>query len=769
MVTTMLTQPFGLMLQQTRSRSIAFLLELGAILLVLYAGYSIVVHRAMQCDRCEMTVMAPAYRDISSQIPYWTPASYKYRLFAYDDHQFSFDEQGKHMTGCHCIPALYIPGSCGSYQQVRSIGSMTLKAMQLQQREDVNRCVQFYSVDFIDEFSAFSGNILEEQATFVKTAIKYIAKVHGSSKGIILIGHSFGGVVIQRALSSINSPPILFLAFCSPLKSPPLMMDFDLNPRSVEFPRNIKFVSIASGHNDVLVPSTITPDESLRIDRLKGVWTDPNHDSTIWENRLMRRLAEYISRHVRAKRLILNPAIKLDVLEEVHEVSEKIQLYCKRDNRLGFTRGQICSDTESRCFVLSAKTQELITTENVADGLKLYCASQVQDLKDGIELKDPESPIIRKFLGTTFRHKTYTDVSTSVTESVVIARCQDPSHYLVGAMECRADHLSKLFDYQTSDLRYLLSEDWKYKEPLIYSSLTSTFRSPNVVETFPITSWTLYRTLRLAKEETEVTIPVSAIANRSFRISSDAEYVIEIMLKDGRSEYPIKGRPIRLGQDATAISIVFLSQTGPKHILLVRSFWDELSTCWIQNPAFLVSGLYFASITLAAPGRARIVLCLFYILLLVYRSFSIFSAVTTVICQSLISRFLFHVGNLFLKSKVRHVNQLIRLLITALPFIATLAMNIRNLILAANEVGYLTMISHFKSIDALFLLPLRIYLYYDCYGRGTRPRDSLLRAILCALCFVILRSDLRLFQLELFEFAGSPLIGILLLMKQQIQ
>ncbi|ORZ14161.1 PGAP1-like protein-domain-containing protein [Absidia repens] len=145
----------------------------------------------------------------------------KYGLYLYREKGVDLSEQP---TG---IPVLFIPGHAGSYKQIRSIAAESAYyyhqhyATSQDTWDQGMRHLDFFTVDFNEEFSALHGQSLLEQAEYLNDAIDYILKLYPLSRkwgpqqnkqlpdptSVIVIGHSMGGTVARTMFTIHNYQP----------------------------------------------------------------------------------------------------------------------------------------------------------------------------------------------------------------------------------------------------------------------------------------------------------------------------------------------------------------------------------------------------------------------------------------------------------------------------------------------------------------------------------------------------------------------------------
>ncbi|ORZ24069.1 PGAP1-like protein-domain-containing protein [Absidia repens] len=145
----------------------------------------------------------------------------KYALYLYREKGVDLSKQP---TG---IPVLFIPGHAGSYKQIRSIAAESSYyyhqnyARDMENWDQGMRHLDFFTVDFNEEFSALHGQSLLEQAEYLNDAIDYILKLYPLSRkwgpqqnnqlpdptSVIIIGHSMGGTVARTMFTLQNYQP----------------------------------------------------------------------------------------------------------------------------------------------------------------------------------------------------------------------------------------------------------------------------------------------------------------------------------------------------------------------------------------------------------------------------------------------------------------------------------------------------------------------------------------------------------------------------------
>jgi glycosylphosphatidylinositol deacylase len=147
------------------------------------------------------------------------------------------------------VPVLFVPGNAGSYKQVRSLAAEAAYHYHNTVQQDVDaskagkRPLDFFSVDFNEDITAFHGQTLLDQAEYLNDAITYVLSLyHTPGKfyrdsslpdptSVIIVGHSMGGVVARTMLTmpnyqanSINT----IVTLAAPHARPPVSFDGDI-------------------------------------------------------------------------------------------------------------------------------------------------------------------------------------------------------------------------------------------------------------------------------------------------------------------------------------------------------------------------------------------------------------------------------------------------------------------------------------------------------------------------------------------------------------
>ena len=232
---------------------------------------------------------------------------------------------------------MFIPGNAGSYKQVRPVAAEAAVYFQeqLQANDDAYRSgkrpLDFFTVDFNEDITAFHGQTMVDQAEYLNEAIAYILSLyHNPSRSqrdpelpdptsVLLLGHSMGGIVARTMLTmpnyqanSINT----ILTLAAPHARAPVSFDADIvntyktindywrnsyaqkhrdrNPLA-----NVALISIAGGSLDTIVPSDYATTASLVpptngftvfTSTIPQVWTGMDHLAIMWCDQLRKSL-----------------------------------------------------------------------------------------------------------------------------------------------------------------------------------------------------------------------------------------------------------------------------------------------------------------------------------------------------------------------------------------------------------------------------------------------------------------------------------------------
>ncbi|KAG4304671.1 hypothetical protein PORY_002064 [Pneumocystis oryctolagi] len=296
-----------------------------SIVMLVMMSYSFVY---LQRDKstCIIPAMYPSYTRLIGFDKRYTKHADKYNLYLYRE------KRSTNLHDLYGIPVLFIPGNAGSYKQVRSIASEAENQFSTIQsdpvlRKQYEKNLDFFSVDFNNDFTAFHGQTLLDQVEYSNEAIKYILSLYRKAKGeknrssspyipnsVIVIGHSMGGIVVRVMMTmsnylsgSINT----IITLSTPHLLPPILFDKKMKDiyNSVNkfwsqsyFYKNgsnpldsVSLISITGGNLDIMVSSDYCDVSSL-IPKSHGftvfsssipmVWTGMDHQAILWCDQL---------------------------------------------------------------------------------------------------------------------------------------------------------------------------------------------------------------------------------------------------------------------------------------------------------------------------------------------------------------------------------------------------------------------------------------------------------------------------------------------------
>ncbi|EEC11556.1 gpi inositol deacylase pgap1, putative [Ixodes scapularis] len=201
------------------------------------------------------------------------------------------------------MPVLFVPGNAGSYQQVRSIGSVLFRKADFQR---LPHHFDVFAVDFRDELSGLYGGHLAEQTDFLHECVKKIRHLYRSTNAsLVILGHSMGGVVARAlfTLPQFDAASVsLIFTYATPHKTA-AVLDSHLQSfygrlhetwsRDRGKFTDLTVVSIGGGDRDVLVRTELTTlpahegDVSATSTAVPAVWASTDHLSIVWCQQLV--------------------------------------------------------------------------------------------------------------------------------------------------------------------------------------------------------------------------------------------------------------------------------------------------------------------------------------------------------------------------------------------------------------------------------------------------------------------------------------------------
>lgn len=227
------------------------------------------------------------------------------------------------------VPVLFIPGNAGSYKQVRPIAAEAATYFHDIVQHDTAaieagaRNLDFFTVDFNEDITAFHGQTMLDQAEYLNEAVAYILSLYHDPRrserdpdlpdptSVIILGHSMGGIVARTMLimpnyqsNSINT----IITMSAPHARPPVSFDAEIVKTYKEINDywreayaqkwannnplwHVTLISIAGGGLDSVVPSDYASLKSLVPDThgftvfttsVPNVWTSMDHQAILW-------------------------------------------------------------------------------------------------------------------------------------------------------------------------------------------------------------------------------------------------------------------------------------------------------------------------------------------------------------------------------------------------------------------------------------------------------------------------------------------------------
>ncbi|KAG0371220.1 GPI inositol deacylase [Mortierella sp. AD032] len=295
------------------------------------------------------------------------------------------------------IPALFIPGNAGSAKQMRSIAKEASKyyyenlAEGQRDGKTSARPIDFFTVDFNEEFSALHGHSLLEQAQYLNDAIAYILSLYQDERhsdpslprptSVVIVGHSMGGIVARSLFTMSNYQPgsvNTILTAATPHMIPPVTLDFEISNiyntiesfwtrgfQGLDGPlNNVSLISIAGGNLDIVVSGdsgnihNIVPQTNgftVFTSSIPHAWVGSDHLSILWCNQIAAVIGKTLIEVVDAR-----------YAQQVKPLEERMKIFRNRfltgtDDRLD---EQSTPKEEEEVIVVAEIAHTFITSES---------------------------------------------------------------------------------------------------------------------------------------------------------------------------------------------------------------------------------------------------------------------------------------------------------------------------------------------------------------------------------------------------------------------
>ncbi|KAF5402499.1 hypothetical protein PHET_04126 [Paragonimus heterotremus] len=192
------------------------------------------------------------------------------------------------------FPVLFLPGTRGSAKMVRSIASA-------QEYFDFGTDMpfDFFSIDYNEDTTALSGELVQCQSEFLKLAVDHILAQYSGTvnapRSVLVVGHSLGALVAFYLLSDptfdqhkITTVISLAAPVFSSIFSPGYHMDHVYNRISNYLARvaaqpshPLVVISLTGGSRDLMVPD-ILGNVNQNLDGLKALWLSTSAVAHVW-------------------------------------------------------------------------------------------------------------------------------------------------------------------------------------------------------------------------------------------------------------------------------------------------------------------------------------------------------------------------------------------------------------------------------------------------------------------------------------------------------
>ncbi|SCU78227.1 LAFA_0A05600g1_1 [Lachancea sp. 'fantastica'] len=306
--------------------------------------------------QCRSIYMYPSYARIDGFDERYTKLAKKYHLYLYREQNKDRDPSEDGMIHVDGIPVLFIPGNAGSFKQARSIAAACANVYFDEPDSIENphtKNLDFFTADFNEDFTAFHGRTLLDQAGYLNDAVSYILSLYRSQdrefgpppQSVIILGHSMGGIVARVMPTLKNFRPESvnsYITLSAPHAAAPVTFDGDMmkiyerigqfwtsqfeDPTSF-FSQNISLISITGGVLDTVLPADFTTIEGIvpyengfttYTTTIPKLWTPIDHLAIVWCDQLRNVLAH-----------MLLESVDVRSASKTRSLNERMHLYRK--------------------------------------------------------------------------------------------------------------------------------------------------------------------------------------------------------------------------------------------------------------------------------------------------------------------------------------------------------------------------------------------------------------------------------------------------------
>lgn len=307
---------------------------LGMLLAALIAVLYVQPLQGLDAPGCTVPYMNPGYLRVVAFDTSHTAYARKYLLYLYREEDVDpvppqHDEGFAMLDG---VPLLFIPGNAGLFRQVRSLAAKLADTYFGHYQHDAKtnpqaRNYDVFTADFNEDFTAFHGRTMLDQAEYLNEAVKFILSLylnnHDPPQLVVIVGHSMGGVVARAMVTLPNYVPgsiNTIVTLASPHAASPLTFDGDLIRLYSSIDRfwydgydeslngsvaharlaNVSLISITGGMLDDTLPADYTTLAAM-VPATNGftayttgiteVWSPIDHLAIVWCDQLRHRLA----------------------------------------------------------------------------------------------------------------------------------------------------------------------------------------------------------------------------------------------------------------------------------------------------------------------------------------------------------------------------------------------------------------------------------------------------------------------------------------------